>query len=300
MLSLWDPCVAFIAGMLVEDDDAPMLRQLAIDAAAEAQEYLVSTGNPLSPALASERLAQNLLALLHDRLVAVSEQNLDPAQAALAKAGVNTFTHGDAGPGAGKTLTMVARLAYLYLEGGATPNCVNILTFTNRAVNELKGRVIKLGLPVPPHILTLDSFIPSLLNLIVREAGEVQILQLAKDDAEAAAIGDTSTDSWTMTRVVLEALKRTVDVNEPTEVPACDATLADAEAAAEQKKLKAKLKNCAAALTDELLKAMQRKGGYWSTADDALLKSVVKAALEQGARGWSATVKDTAYMCVPA
>ena len=287
MLSLWDPCVAFIAGMLVEDDDAPMLRQLAIDAAAEAQKHLASTGKPLSPALASEKLAANLLALLRPRLVAVSELNLDSAQAALAKSGVLTFTHGDAGPGAGKTLTMVARLAYLYLQG-ATPNCVVMLTFTRKAVKELKDRVIKLGLPVPPHILTLDSFIPSLLSQIVREAGEVQIMQLAKDDAEAVAMGDTSEDPkdrWTMTRVVLETLARAVAYKGD--------VLKDADALA--------LKNCAASLAEELLKTMQLAGGFWSTADDALLKSVVRAALEQGARGWSAAVKKTASnACVPA
>lgn len=282
MLSLWDPCVAFIAGMLVEDDYAPLLQNLAVMAAEEAQEHLADAGRHMTPAVASEKLAANLLALLHDRLVAVSELNLDPAQAALAKAGVHTFTHGDAGPGAGKTHTMVARLAYLYLKG-ATPNCVIMLTFTNKAVGELKSRVVKLGLPVPPHILTLDSFIPSLLSQIVREAGELQIMQLAKDDAEAAAMGDTSKageDRWTMTHVVLKALQRTLQLN--------------------NNELIKDVKHCTALLTDELLKEMQRAGGYWSTADDALLKSVAKAALEQGARSWKPAMKDIACTCVPA
>jgi uncharacterized protein (TIGR00375 family) len=49
-----------------------------------------------------------------------------------------------AGPGTGKTRTLVERIAYLIREGGADPATITAVTFTNKAAAEIKARVERL------------------------------------------------------------------------------------------------------------------------------------------------------------
>ena len=46
-----------------------------------------------------------------------------------------------AGPGTGKTFTVVKRLAYLVLEKNAKPSEIMVMTFTEKAAKELLTRI---------------------------------------------------------------------------------------------------------------------------------------------------------------
>ena len=272
MLSLWDPCVAFIGTFCDEAADLRLLQQLAAMAEQHVASEALEDRRPPSHAAARELLATHLLQLLNARLVACSAR-LDAAQLRMASADVNECCHGDAGPGAGKTGTLVARLAYLYLQG-ATPERVVLVTFTNRAVEELRSRVRKARLPVPTRVVTLDSFVPTFLGSVCREAKAGQVVLLSKDESEATSAGgqpSAARQSRTLRDFVLLALAR------------CGGDAGDDDT-----------KKLAAALTDELQKAMRHAGAYWSTADEATLSSVAKASLEQAAVGWFYGLKETA------
>lgn len=61
-----------------------------------------------------------------------------------------------AGPGTGKTKTLVSRAQYL-IQTGVNPHKILILTFTNKAVGEIRDRLRK-SCNVCPHISTFHSF----------------------------------------------------------------------------------------------------------------------------------------------
>lgn len=70
-----------------------------------------------------------------------------------------------AGPGAGKTATLVGRVAYLIEEKGIPPERTLALTFSNRAANELRERLEQSSLPgerMP--VMTIHAFAVSLLR----------------------------------------------------------------------------------------------------------------------------------------
>jgi DNA helicase II / ATP-dependent DNA helicase PcrA len=71
-----------------------------------------------------------------------------------------------AGPGTGKTATLVGRAAHLVLESGTPAERVLALTFSNRAAGEMRDRVISSGLPGGERmpIMTLHAFAASLLR----------------------------------------------------------------------------------------------------------------------------------------
>jgi superfamily I DNA/RNA helicase len=70
-----------------------------------------------------------------------------------------------AGPGTGKTATLVGRVAHLVAERSVPPERVLALTFSNRAAGEMRARLAGSGLPgerMP--IMTLHAFAASLLR----------------------------------------------------------------------------------------------------------------------------------------
>ena len=68
---------------------------------------------------------------------------LTPEQAAIVKSQERMITV-CAGPGTGKTKTLVERIVYLIREAGVDPAEITAVTFTNRAANEIKSRLAKL------------------------------------------------------------------------------------------------------------------------------------------------------------
>ncbi|MGH2515656.1 MAG: UvrD-helicase domain-containing protein, partial [Ktedonobacterales bacterium] len=70
-----------------------------------------------------------------------------------------------AGPGMGKTATLVGRAAHLVIERGVPPERVLALTFSNRAAGEMRERLVASGLPgerMP--VMTIHAFAASLLR----------------------------------------------------------------------------------------------------------------------------------------
>lgn len=69
----------------------------------------------------------------------------------------------NAGPGTGKTRTLIYRLKYL-LESGTGVNEVVALTFTNKAAEEMKSRLRKMGLGKLPFVGTFHGFMHKILG----------------------------------------------------------------------------------------------------------------------------------------
>jgi len=69
-----------------------------------------------------------------------------------------------AGPGTGKTRTLIARLEFLLLTQKVNPNSVLALTFTKKAANEIKQRLAKSGLKNLPFVGTFHSLANELLT----------------------------------------------------------------------------------------------------------------------------------------
>ncbi|HEX9038086.1 MAG TPA: UvrD-helicase domain-containing protein [Ktedonobacterales bacterium] len=69
-----------------------------------------------------------------------------------------------AGPGTGKTRTLVARVGWLYGEG-ARPETILALTFSNRATDEMRARLMEAGLPAErTPVMTIHAFATELLR----------------------------------------------------------------------------------------------------------------------------------------
>ncbi len=62
-----------------------------------------------------------------------------------------------AGAGAGKTTTMAAKVKYLVEKQGVKPEEIIVISYTNKAINELKER-INSGLKIPAKICTFHTF----------------------------------------------------------------------------------------------------------------------------------------------
>jgi len=96
-----------------------------------------------------------------------------------------------AGPGTGKTYTLKARVQYLIAELGVEPSHILIITFTRKAVAELRERILPI-IPEgndPPRISTLHGFS---LRQLLRNSNLVDTLpsplRIADDLEEAMVI----------------------------------------------------------------------------------------------------------------
>jgi superfamily I DNA/RNA helicase len=120
----------------------------------------------------------------------------------------------DAGPGTGKTKTLVRRVEYLIAERGATPEQILLLTFSNEAANELRDRLrtrLGDGLAGKIDAFTFHGFGVALLNW----AGHLQ----------SVGVDYSIADESVQEEVVLEVLGRVpcdalLDLKDPAETAA--------------------------------------------------------------------------------
>jgi len=76
-----------------------------------------------------------------------------------------------AGAGSGKTKVLTHRVAYFIAQKGLKPQNALLLTFTNKAAEEMKERVTKLTTFTPPFSGTFHSFCAKLLRIDGKEIG---------------------------------------------------------------------------------------------------------------------------------
>ncbi len=77
-----------------------------------------------------------------------------------------------AGPGTGKTSTLVSRIAYLVEERGVSPAQITAVTFTNRAAGELRERLEKrFGGKRIVKAMTIGTFHSSCLRILSAQGG---------------------------------------------------------------------------------------------------------------------------------
>lgn len=96
-----------------------------------------------------------------------------------------------AGPGTGKTKTLVARIAYLIEEQGVKPGEITAVTFTNQAASEMRERLAaRLGKRTAAR-LTIGTFHAICLRLLgnVKLIGHGEALQAAEDVLRAQGGG---------------------------------------------------------------------------------------------------------------
>ena len=92
-----------------------------------------------------------------------------------------------AGPGAGKTRTLVSRVAWLIGEKNVPPHCITVVTFTNKAAAELRQRLaLHFGDSGVSSRLHVGTFHSLALAQLRRAGRELTLL----DGAEAAALRD--------------------------------------------------------------------------------------------------------------
>ena len=79
-----------------------------------------------------------------------------------------------AGPGTGKTFTLVKRIAYLVIEKGVKPSEIMVVTFTEKAGRELLTRVsdefMKYGLELNLNEMYIGTFHAVFLRLLKENA----------------------------------------------------------------------------------------------------------------------------------
>jgi len=101
-----------------------------------------------------------------------------------------------AGPGSGKTKTMIDKIAYLVNEKGVKPENILALTFSDKAAEELKERLEKLKLDTSDlTVSTFHSFCLQLLEENVLETG-VNFSSGIIERANAIAWGISNIDSF--------------------------------------------------------------------------------------------------------
>ncbi|HEX9058315.1 MAG TPA: ATP-dependent helicase [Ktedonobacterales bacterium] len=159
---------AFAAELLAP---AAEVRRLFV-ACDDAGDAFIAARFGISRVLARQRLADAVLTAVTTRTEAMPAgatsaaaliERLDDSQREAARARGPALVV--AGPGTGKTATLVGRVAHLVIERGIQPERVLALTFSNRAAGEMRARLAQSGLPgerMP--VMTIHAFAANLLR----------------------------------------------------------------------------------------------------------------------------------------
>ncbi len=89
-----------------------------------------------------------------------------------------------AGPGTGKTRTLVSRIAYLMQQCGVPASQITAVTFTNRAAEEMRARLSKMsGSQMALKDLTIGTFHSICLKLLSGQNGRPKVTVIDEHDA---------------------------------------------------------------------------------------------------------------------
>ncbi len=101
-----------------------------------------------------------------------------------------------AGPGTGKTKTLVSRIAHLIEDLGVKPERITAVTFTNKAAREMQARLEKRLGRRAAHAMTIGTFHAICLRLLSQEeislADGAQALAAAQETVDALALKTTA------------------------------------------------------------------------------------------------------------
>ncbi len=121
-----------------------------------------------------------------------------------------------AGPGTGKTKTLVARIRYL-VEQGAEPAGITAVTFTNQAAGEMRQRLEAALGPEPVRAMTIGTFHAICLKQLTEQRGRIWLL----DEGEALMLAEETAqglDGKLSGRALLQGVSRYKSGLEP-EIP---------------------------------------------------------------------------------
>lgn len=93
-----------------------------------------------------------------------------------------------AGAGSGKTRCITYKVAYLIIEAGESPENIICLTFTNKAANEMKERIIKMVGKVPPYTGTFHSLCAKILRIDGKHIGVPPSFVIYDEEDQLTAI----------------------------------------------------------------------------------------------------------------
>ena len=118
-----------------------------------------------------------------------------------------------AGPGTGKTKTLVARIQYL-VEQGADPSGIMAVTFTNQAAGEMRQRLEAALGTAPVQAMTIGTFHAICLRQLTAQRGRVLIV----DEGEALLMAEETTQALNeklSPRALLQGVSRFKNGMEP-------------------------------------------------------------------------------------
>jgi DNA helicase-2/ATP-dependent DNA helicase PcrA len=99
----------------------------------------------------------------------------NPSQWNVIQANATASQHVVAGPGTGKTTSMVGRVLKLVFYDQVPPSAILVTTFTKKAAEELRSRILSQGLALKNHLLA-DSGVPAAAKIWIRAVDVNQVL----------------------------------------------------------------------------------------------------------------------------
>ena len=93
-----------------------------------------------------------------------------------------------AGAGSGKTRVLTARIAYLVEEKGVSPENVLAITFTNKAANEMKERLLSVTEAGRMWVCTIHSMCVKILRTFAEKRGLNENFSIYSEQERSAVV----------------------------------------------------------------------------------------------------------------